>query len=408
LISRSAQRKIAPKVVGELSEVLAQCDRTGEKVAIRGGNTLRGMGVPPRADVVIETAKLASLLSHERADLTAAVQAGMTIGALSDALASCGQFVPLDAPLRRTATVGGTLAAGWLGPRRHIYGRGRDYVIGTHVVLADGTIAKAGGMVVKNVTGYDMSKLYVGSFGTLGVLTQANFKTLPMLAAARAFVARLPIATRTRAIERVQTLQTVPSAAWVVRGFQRDVDGDDGDDGRIIVFVEGSDAMLERTTRELRSSLGKAGVPETRIVDAGARDVFERTLDAYVGTVARRSITYRVLGDAGELDGRLDGMEALAQRFELQADCLGDVMNGDAILRVHDRDDRTFSSKIEMFDDALHDLEPRAIVIAGDAPMRPVLRVWGAPPAALAQMRAIKARFDPNNTLNPGFFVGGI
>jgi glycolate oxidase FAD binding subunit len=300
------------------------------------------------------------------------------------------------------------LAAGWLGPRRHLYGRGRDYVIGTHAVLADGSIVKSGGMVVKNVTGYDMSKLYVGSFGTLAVLTQANFKTLPAPKGTRAFVARLPISTRARAIDRVQGLPTVPAAAWVVRGFAREVDGDDGDDGRVIISIEGSDAMLERTNRELRSSLGKAGVPETRIVDAGARDAFERTLDAYVSVAGRTSITYRVLGDPGELDARLERMTKLADTFELQTDYLGDVMNGDAILRVRDDDDRAFASKIEMFDDALHDVEPRAIVIAGDAPMRSILRVWGAPPAALAQMRAIKARFDPKNTLNPGFFVGGI
>jgi glycolate oxidase FAD binding subunit len=407
-MASAAARKVAPKVVSELSELLGACDRSGETARVVGGGTLHAMGIPPHVDLVIGTAKLASLLSHERADLTAAVQAGMTLGAFADALASARQFVPLDAPLRRTATVGGTLAAGWLGPRRHLYGRGRDYVIGTHAVLADGSIVKAGGMVVKNVTGYDMSKLYIVSFGTLGILTQANFKTLPAPPTARAFVARLPISTRARAIDRVQSLQTVPAAAWVVRGFAREVDGDDGDDGRIVISIEGSDAMLERTTRELRTSLGKAGVPETRIIDAGARDAFERTLDAYVSVVERRSITYRVLGDPVDLEERLHGLTSLAQQFELQVDSLGDVMNGDTILRVADLDDRAFASKIEMFDDALHDLQPQAIVIAGDAPMRPVLQVWGRAPAALAQMRAIKQRFDPNNTLNPGFFVGGI
>lgn len=203
-------------------------------------------------------------------------------------------------------------------------------------------------------------------------------------------------------------MATVPAAAWVVRGFAREIDGDDGDDGRVVVSIEGSDAMLERTTRELRSSLGNAGVPETRIIDTGARDAFERTIDACVSVVGRHSITYRVLGDRAELDGRLAGITALAGRFDLHVDYLGDVMNGDTIVRVHDGDVRAFASKIEMFDDVLHDLEPRAIVIAGDAPMRPTVQVWGRPPAALAQMRAIKARFDPHNTLNPALFVGGI
>lgn len=106
----------------------------------------------------------------------------------------------------------------------------------------------------------------------------------------------------------------------------------------------------------------------------------ERTIDAYVSVVGRHSITYRVLGDRAELDGRLAGITALAGRFDLHVDYLGDVMNGDTIVRVHD----------------------------GDAPMRPTLQAWGRPPAALAQMRAIKARFDPHHTLNPGLSVGRI
>jgi hypothetical protein len=101
-------------------------------------------------------------------------------------------------------------------------------------------------------------------------------------------------------------------------------------------------------------------------------------------------------------------MRDLAHRHELFTDVLIDPLNGDAIVRVSDRDTLAFSSKIEIFDDALHETEPRAIVIAGDAPMRASLRVWGEEPAAIEKMRAIKARFDPNGTLNPGRFIAGI
>ena len=106
----------------------------------------------------------------------------------------------------------------------------------------------------------------------------------------------------------------------------------------------------------------------------------ERTIDAFVSVVGRHSITYRVLGDRAELDGRLAGIPALAGRFDLHVDYLGDVMNGDTIVRVH----------------------------AGHAPMRPTLQASGRSPAALAHMRAIKARFDPHHTLNPGLSLGGI
>ena len=104
------------------------------------------------------------------------------------------------------ATIGGTLSAGWLGPRRHLYGRPRDFVIGSIAVLPDGTIAHAGGMVVKNVSGYDMSRLYVGSFGTLAVLVQINLKTIAAQPVARMFHLRLPEGTRERALAQFKHL----------------------------------------------------------------------------------------------------------------------------------------------------------------------------------------------------------
>ena len=148
------------------------------------------MSLPPeRADVTLDVTSLRGVVANERADLTLAVRAGTPLQDVATLLAAQGMFVPFDAPLPLYATVGGTLAAGWAGPRRHLYGRVRDYLIGSTIVLADGTVARAGGMVVKNVAGYDMSRLYVGSFGTLGVLAQANFKTIPA-SAARAMLSR--------------------------------------------------------------------------------------------------------------------------------------------------------------------------------------------------------------------------
>jgi glycolate oxidase FAD binding subunit len=275
-------------------------------------------------------------------------------------------------------------------------------------VLADGPIAKSGGMVVKNVTGYDMSKLYIGSFGTLAVLTQANFKTLPIPPAARAFLAPLPERTLGRALAHVQELGGMVSAAFAIDGFRKNADGESGTDGRLVVLIESSQALLERATRDLRSALGQAGIPETTLVDAGAREVFERALNAYVATIADRSITYRILGTHDGIAERIAAMQALTAKCELTAEVIADVMNGDVILRVSDREERSFAAKIESFDEVLHEAFPRAIIIAGNSPMRRSLDVWGTPPLAIAQMRTIKERFDPHGTLNPGRFVGGI
>jgi len=392
-----------------IAELLATCTRERRAVTVRGGNTLRGMGLPPlRSDVTLSTLELNQIVEDAPEDLTIAVQSGVTLRTISTRLAKHGTQVPFDAPRAADATVGGTLAAGWLGPRRHLYGRPRDFVIGSIAVLPDGSIAHAGGMVVKNVSGYDMSRLYVGSFGTLAVLVQVNLKTMAAPPVARMFHLRLPEGTRQRALAQFAHLGIAPSAAFWIEGHHGAVDGDDGDEGRLSVLLEGSESVVQRATRDLRSAMGRAGVPDTRVVDAGARESFERIVDAYIAALGERSITYRIAAFPDEVLPRVDACNGLAQRFELRTDTIVDAMNGDLLFRVSDLDSHAFGAKIEMFDDALHDLEPRAVVIAGNHPHRAALNVWGEPPDGLERMRELKARFDPARILNPGRFLAGL
>jgi len=404
----AVQPHAVPESAQAVASILASCDRAGEKVQIVGGGTLSGMGYPPeRVDVTLSTTALTGIVANEQADLVIAAQAGTPIRDIANLLAAQSQFVPFDAPRTQYATLGGTLAAGWLGPRRHRYGRVRDYLIGSTIVLADGTIARAGGMVVKNVAGYDMSRLYVGSFGTLGVLVQANLKTIPHPPHARLFVAPLPERTRDRACVQLAALRVAPAAAFWVDGFHA-LEGEDSDEGRVVVLMEGSNALLERATLELRSALGRAGVPETRVIDAGARESFERIIDAYVGCLGERSVTYRLYPPADAATADALRLHELTRRLGLRSETIVDVMNGDVVLRASDLDAHAFGAKIETFDDALHAAQPTAQVVASEHPSRQYLRVWGTPPANIERMRALKARFDPNRTLNPGCFIGGI
>lgn len=395
--------------IEQISQILEQSNRDGKAVLITGGGTLSGMGRPPvRNDVTISTLSLDAIVEDAPSDLTIAVQSGVRVRTLAQHLAHHGTHVPFDAPRPADATVGGTLAAGWLGPRRHLYGRPRDFVIGSTAVLADGTIARAGGMVVKNVSGYDMSRLYVGSFGTLAVLVQINMKTIAAPEVTRAFHMRLPDGTRPRAVELLTLLDVTPAAAVWIDGFKNAIDGDEGTEGRLFVLLEGTRPVVDRGTRDLRAAMGRAGVPETRIVDGGARESFERVVDAYIACVGERSITYRIPAFPDDAMARLAAMRALAVRFELRTDALIDVMNGDVIFRVSDLDAHSLGAKIEMFDDALHDDEPGAVVIAGNHPSRPLLAVWGRETEGVSQMQALKERFDPKRILNPGRFLAGI
>jgi glycolate oxidase FAD binding subunit len=395
--------------VDELRKTVAECNRDGRTIEIQGGNTLRAFGAPAaRADMTLATTGLSELITHEYHDLTCATQSGIRVNGFAELLAKRGQFVPIDVPLRRKATVGGALAAGWLGPRRHFYGRARDLVIGSQVVLADGTLANAGGMVVKNVSGYDMSKLYIGSFGTLGIITQLNFKTLPLPQRRRALIAKLPEHTRTRAAAQVASSPVTPAAAFCIEGYRKSVDGEDGVDGRMYILLEGSEALVDRATRDLRSTLGRAGVPETTIVDAGAWESFERILDATIESLGERSLTYRALGMPGDAVERAAALRDASNRHELFTDVLVDLMNGDVFLRISERDSRAFAEKAEACDDEIRALSPRSVIAAGDAPIRASLSAWGADPPAIQKMRALKAQFDPKATLNRGRFAGGI
>lgn len=395
--------------VEEIAALLERSNRERRSVVVTGGGTLAGMGRPPlHDDVTISTLGLDAIVEDAPADLTVAVQSGVRLRTLAHQLAPHATHIPFDAPRPADATVGGTLAAGWLGPRRHLYGRPRDFVIGSVAVLADGTIARAGGMVVKNVAGYDMSRLYVGSFGTLAILIQVNLKTIAAPQAARGFQMRLPEGTRPRALELLTLLNVTPAAAFWVDGFKNVVDGEDGAEGRLFVLIEGTDAVVDRGTRDLRAAMGRAGVPETRIIDAGVRESFERCVDAYIANVGERSITYRVPAFPDDAMERVHALQALASRFELRTDSLIDVMNGDIIFRVSDLDAHALGAKIEMFDDALHDDEMQAVVIAGNHPSRPLLAVWGRESDGIAQMQALKRKFDPNGILNPGRFLAGI
>src|SRR5260370_10647305 len=172
---------VSPANAQEIGSALKLANQHGLTTLARGGGSRMHLGaIPEPFDVLIETGKLTRLLEHEAPDLTCQVEAGMTLADLQTQLATKGQWLPLDPPGTAQTTIGGILASNASGPKRLRYGTARDLVIGLQVVQASGDIARSGGRVVKNVAGYDLNKLYVGSLGTLGVIVEANFKLQPI------------------------------------------------------------------------------------------------------------------------------------------------------------------------------------------------------------------------------------
>ncbi|GAB1816962.1 FAD-binding oxidoreductase [Herbidospora sp. RD11066] len=169
-----------PESVDEISVILGACADAGLSVTPAGGRSKLGWAAPPeRADVLLDLSAMHEVLEHVAGDLVVRVQAGIPVARLAEVLAKAGQELALDVPFAE-ATIGGTLAAPCPGPRAFRYGNARDLLIGVTVVLSDGTVAKAGGKVVKNVAGYDLGKLFTGSYGTLGVIAEATFRLHPI------------------------------------------------------------------------------------------------------------------------------------------------------------------------------------------------------------------------------------
>lgn len=412
LDGRSPQRVVTPANELELASALRAADDAGEAVVAFGGGTLQGIGnAPRRYDVAIATAKLDTVFAYDHRDLTIGAGAGMTIARFAATLARHKQFVPLDVPRSAQATLGGTLAAGWLGPRRLTYGRPRDLLIGTTAALADGTLAHAGGMVVKNVTGYDVSKLYVGSLGTLGIIARANFKTLPMPASFRLAIAPLPEGTRARAVEHVTALGVEPTCALLIQGFREVLPFTEGFEGALVLVLEGSIPSVDRITRGLRSALGSAGVPETRIIDAGAHEMFARIVDAYVAAIPGRSVTLRAAGLSGDaLVREAEAQAAIAPTAAL-LDTIVDLRAGDLIARVFvdgALDEIAVRGTLADAIASLRERIPGATLLARGLALDGEIDAWGTLPPAIETMRELKSQFDPKATLAPGRYVSGI
>jgi glycolate dehydrogenase FAD-binding subunit len=190
---------LEPASAGEVAAILAGASRDRKPILIRGAGTKLTWGEPVSAapvDLVLSTAKLNRVLAHRHGDLTATVQAGATLADVNRTLATHGQWLPLDPPWADRCTIGGLVATNDSGPRRHRYGAPRDLIIGIDIVRADGVAAKAGGIVVKNVAGYDLGRLMTGSFGSLAVIVSATFKLYPLPAASRTVVIELADVSR--------------------------------------------------------------------------------------------------------------------------------------------------------------------------------------------------------------------
>ncbi len=380
-----------PGSTEEVGAVLRAAADSGLAVVPRGTGTKLGWGLPPeRADLVLDVSRMSEVLEHAAGDLIVKAQAGAPLAAVQETVARAGQRLALDDPLGG-ATVGGVLATNLSGPRRMAFGTARDLLIGTTIVRADGVVAKAGGRVVKNVAGYDLGKLMIGSLGTLAVITEATFRLHPLPAARRLVSAPFERPEEAqRLVQAVLHAQVVPSALEVEAG---------ADGGTVTVLLEGIESGVEGRAADARELLGSsaeignlpegwgafpwtgAGEQPVALKATFALSGLARVLAAARAAASDAGADLRLRGSAGAgvVYGALPGstspaaVAAVVQRLRAECTAVGGSL----------------------------------VVVDAPPEVQEATDVWG-PVSGLDLMRRVKEQFDPERRLAPGRFVGGI
>lgn len=391
---------VAPGSLEEMAQTVARLAAEPVAIVPWGGGTQQTWGRPPsRPFVVVETHRLNRILDYTPDDLTISVEAGMTLGALSAALAANGQMLPLDCPLPAQATIGGLLATAMDGPRRLGYGSARDLLIGIRVVEATGRVSKAGGMVVKNVSGFDMMKLYLGSFGTLAIIASANFKLIPQPRAAASILCRAATpAPLWKLVNAIAASQLVPVAVEYLEGLELA-----GAPCAVAVRSEGLAAAVERHVRDVTAFAQQAGVSAEPLRDAAHEQIWNAINDVpQTATLAADELVVRVTCLPADLSNALAAARAAAQRANLPMQVTARALNGVAYLRV-----RGSAEALREWHAALLKAAPQTMLLAAPLALIAELPAFGTHIANLDLMRRIKQEFDPVDLLNPGRFVVG-
>ena len=373
-----------PETAAEAARTLGAADAAGQSVRLRGAGTKLNWGHPvPSPDLELTTARLDEIDEHNQGDLTAVLGAGVPLARAQAVFARAGQMLALDPPLgaQAAATIGGVVASGDTGPLRHRYGAPRDLVIGVTVALADGTIAKSGGKVIKNVAGYDLAKLFAGSFGTLGLILSVSVRLHPRHE------------QRTTAFGACADPVVLAAAAVAMAAMPLEFDALD------VAWRNGRGGLLMRCSGPQHARRGARAA--RRLTELGLHAVDTTDDDEALwerqraGQRSREAALVRIAAPPAALGTVLGA-----------ADAARGTLVGRAALGI------TYVQLAPEQIPALRaTLPPRSVATLLDAPaaVRAGGDLWGAgDERALALMRSVKQRFDPMRTCNRGVFVGGI
>jgi glycolate oxidase FAD binding subunit len=393
----------APETADQVAAALRLCFEAKATVAPYGGGTAVSIGNAPRAvDMALDLNRLNRVVEHDHANLTTTVEAGIPLRHLQQFLAEQKQFVPLDPAHSQRATVGGIVATNLNGPRRTYYGSVRDLVIGIRVVLASGESIKAGGKVVKNVAGYDMCKLFVGSLGTLGIITQITLRTSPIPETAATLIASGNAAQVSDLGHAIDHSPLLPAAVAILNPAACEEKHIGGAGCKLAVCSEGFAETVARHVRDAKAMAERLGLATESFEDGVQRQFWAAISDfplSSAGWVFRLTVPRAATAAA------IKTIESW-QTDEFRPAIVADPMAGTLWIAA-----RASDAAVNQFRKLIayaREQRGHAVVLVAPSKLKRSIDVWGAPPPTVALMRKIKEQFDPDGLLNPGRYIGGI
>ena len=407
------QAVVLPASTYEIQEVLNYASDSGLSVIPAGSGTKLGVGNPPgQVDLVLSTAKLDQVLEYEPADLTVTVEAGIQLATLQAKLAEHGQYLPLDPPYADRCTIGGITATNASGPSRLRYGSTRDLVLGMRVVQSNGTVVKSGGKVVKNVAGYDLNKLYLGSFGTLGVITEVSLKLQPLPESERTILLIFTeIEEAVNVASEISGSQILPT---VLNLFVNGTPLNDTPEPCLLIDLDGHPETVEWQIDSVKTIAQQNGAIGVGIYEGQRQQELRRSMCAFPedGSAASTVICRANLRitDAREF---VNAALAMNKSASWRMRIMGLMGNGVVYLAFSDfpNDDvpvQQVANAVTNLRDAAANVGGNLIVESAPAALKYQIDVWGPIGRSFELMKAIKTKLDPIGLLNVGRFVGGI
>jgi glycolate oxidase FAD binding subunit len=390
----------------ELSEMLQLATSERWRVIPAGAGTWLEMGNrPPQFHLIISVERMNRVLEYEPADLTATVEAGCTLSAFNKTAAGHRQFIPLDPFGDERSTIGGIIATASSGPMRCAYGTPRDWLIGIRVVHANGAVTKAGGKVVKNVAGYDLCKLYTGSFGSLGVITEMSFKlrALPSFEKTLTFYAD-DATVLCALVTRIADSDVQPAACELISPYHAGLPLDTGRFALVLRFLNEPETIDSQINHALR--LG-AGLPSSVLKSDDAEEFWRAYHESE--TASEWDYIFRLSALPADLQPILNDLNRILPGGYWRAH----AANG--VVRIHAQAGWLDKYKNRERARKLAELRQRAqsrggqlVILRATLDVIEQLDVWGDVGATAGLVRGLKYKFDPQGQLNHGRFVAGI